>query len=157
VIAASTDSVFTHLAWVNTPRADGGLGEMKIPILADFDKKVATSYGVLLPDGVPLRALFLIDPKGTLRQVTVNDLPVGRNVDEIVRLVKALQFVEEHGEVCPANWQPGAKTLVPDSNKAKEYFKGFILSLSRMVQFLIPTFSVFQYFFSFFLKNIYIF
>ena len=113
VIAASCDSHFSHLAWVNTPRSEGGLGDMKIPILADFNKKVATSYGVLLPDGVPLRALFIIDPEGTLRQITCNDLPVGRNVDEILRLIKAFQFVEKHGEVCPANWQPGDLTMNP--------------------------------------------
>eukprot|EP00349_Pseudokeronopsis_sp_Brazil_P006288 CAMPEP_0202970508 /NCGR_PEP_ID=MMETSP1396-20130829/17279_1 /ASSEMBLY_ACC=CAM_ASM_000872 /TAXON_ID= /ORGANISM="Pseudokeronopsis sp., Strain Brazil" /LENGTH=307 /DNA_ID=CAMNT_0049699027 /DNA_START=73 /DNA_END=996 /DNA_ORIENTATION=+ len=122
VIAASCDSLFTHLAWVNTPRSEGGLGNMKIPIVADFSKTVATQYGVLLPDGVPLRALFIIDPKGNLRQVTVNDLPVGRNVDEILRLVKAFQFVEEHGEVCPANWQPGDLTMNADPEKSKEYF-----------------------------------
>ena len=107
VIAASTDSHFTHLAWVNTPRSEGGLGDMKIPIVADFSKTVAEAYGVLLPGGVPLRALFIIAPDGVLRQITVNDLPVGRNVDEIVRLVKAFQFTDLHGEVCPANWQPG--------------------------------------------------
>lgn len=103
VIAASCDSKFTHLAWVNTPRSEGGLGDMKIPIIADFSKTVATKYGVLIPDGgdcgVPLRALFIIDPAGNLRQITVNDLPVGRNVDEIIRLVKAFQFHEAHGEV----------------------------------------------------------
>eukprot|EP01034_Spumella_vulgaris_P034541 gene34541-42604_t len=122
VIAASCDSLFTHLAWVNTARADGGLGDMKIPIVADFNKTVANQYGVLLPDGVPLRALFIIDPVGNLRQITCNDLPVGRNVDEIIRLVKAFQFVEEHGEVCPANWQPGDLTMKADPTASKEYF-----------------------------------
>jgi alkyl hydroperoxide reductase subunit AhpC len=124
VIAASCDSLFTHLAWVNTARADGGLGDMKIPIVADFNKTVANQYGVLLPDGVPLRALFIIDPTGALRQITCNDLPVGRNVDEIIRLVKAFQFVEEHGEVCPANWQPGDLTMKADPTASKEYFGG---------------------------------
>ena len=95
---------------------------MGIPMIADFDKKVATDYGVLLDDGVPLRGLFIISPTGILRQITVNDLPVGRNVDEIIRLVKAFQFVEEHGEVCPANWQPGAKTMKADPTQSKEYF-----------------------------------
>lgn len=122
VIAASCDSLFTHLAWVNTPRNDGGLGDMKIPIVADFNKTVANQYGVLLPDGIPLRALFIIDPTGNLRQVTVNDLPVGRNVDEIIRLIKAFQFVEVHGEVCPANWQPGDLTMKADPKESKEYF-----------------------------------
>jgi alkyl hydroperoxide reductase subunit AhpC len=124
VIAASCDSLFTHLAWVNTPRNEGGLGSMKIPIVADFNKTVARQYGVLLPDGVPLRALFIIDPVGNLRQLTVNDLPVGRNVDEIIRLIKAFQFVEKHGEVCPANWQPGDLTMKADPNLSKEYFSG---------------------------------
>lgn len=95
---------------------------MQIPMIADFDKKVATDYGVLLDGGVPLRALFIISPTGVLRQITVNDLPVGRNVDEILRLIKAFQFVEEHGEVCPANWTPGAKTMKADPAKSKEYF-----------------------------------
>lgn len=122
VIAASCDSEFTHLAWVNTKRSDGGLGDMKIPIIADFSKEVAKNYGVLLPDGVPLRGLFIIDPKGILRQITCNDLPVGRNVDEILRLVKAFQFTDEHGEVCPANWQPGDLTMSADPIKSKEYF-----------------------------------
>ena len=121
VIAASCDSHFSHLAWVNTPRSEGGLGDMKIPILADFNKKVATSYGVLLPDGVPLRALFIIDPEGTLRQITCNDLPVGRNVDEILRLIKAFQFVEKHGEVCPANWQPGDLTMNPGMSPTRSF------------------------------------
>lgn len=123
VIAASCDSKFSHLAWVNTPRSEGGLGEMKIPIIADFDKTVATKYGVLLPGGIPLRGLFIISPTGVLRQQTFNDLPVGRNVDETIRLLKAFQFTDTHGEVCPANWQPGEKTMIPDSTKAKEYFQ----------------------------------
>jgi len=122
VIAASCDSLFTHLAWVNTPRASGGLGDMKIPIVADFDKKVANSYGVLMADGIPLRGLFIIDHKGCLRQITINDLPVGRNVDEIIRLIKAFQFVELHGEVCPANWQPGDATMKPDPKGSQSYF-----------------------------------
>jgi peroxiredoxin (alkyl hydroperoxide reductase subunit C) len=104
---------------------------MKIPLVADFSREVAKAYGVLLPlsdpgdAGVPLRALFIIDPTGTLRQITVNDLPVGRNVDEIIRLIKAFQFVETHGEVCPANWQPGDLTMVADPTVSKEYFRGF--------------------------------
>jgi peroxiredoxin (alkyl hydroperoxide reductase subunit C) len=122
VIAASCDSFFTHLAWVNTPRSNGGLGDMKIPIVADFNKVVAKKYGVLIEEGgdagIPLRALFIISPTGVLRQITVNDLPVGRNVDEVLRLVKAFQFVDVHGEVCPANWQPGDKTMHADPNKS---------------------------------------
>ena len=126
VIAASCDNKFTHLAWCQTPRTEGGLGDMQIPILADFSKTVATDYGCLIPDGedagVPLRALYIISPTGQLRQITCNDLPVGRNVDEIIRLVKAFQFVDEHGEVCPANWQPGDLTIVDDPVKKLKYF-----------------------------------
>jgi len=128
VIGASCDSLFSHLAWVNTPRSEGGLGEMKIPLLADFTKKVATEYGVLIPargggaESAPFRALFLIDPTGTLRQITVNDTPVGRNVDEVIRLLKAFQFTDVHGEVCPANWQPGDLTMSADPEKSKVYF-----------------------------------
>ena len=127
VIAASCDNKFTHLAWVETPRDQGGLGNMQIPILADFNKQVATDYGCLIPDGddagAPLRALYIISPTGILRQITVNDLPVGRNVDEIIRLVKAFQFVDVHGEVCPANWQPGDLTIVDDPIKKLKYFQ----------------------------------
>jgi len=122
VIAASCDSKFTHLAWVNTPRSEGGLGDMKIPIVADFNKDTAKAYGVLLPGGEPLRALFIISPTGILRQITVNDLPVGRNVDEIIRLVKAFQYTDTHGEVCPANWQPGDLTMIAEPTGSKEYF-----------------------------------
>lgn len=121
VIAASCDSLFSHLAWCNTPRSEGGLGDMQIPIVADFNKEVATAYGVLLPGGIPLRALFIIDPTGAIRQITCNDLPVGRNVDEILRLIKAFQFVEKYGEVCPANWQPGDATMHADPVKSKVY------------------------------------
>jgi peroxiredoxin 1 len=127
VIAASCDSAHTHLAWCNTPRSDGGLGEMKIPLLADFSKKIATDYGVLCPgagdEGVPLRALFIIAPNGVIRHITFNDLPVGRNVDETLRLLQAYQYTDIHGEVCPAGWQPGAPTMVDDHEKSKEYFK----------------------------------
>ena len=123
VIAVSCDSTFSHLAWINMPRSQGGLGDMKIPIVSDMDKSIAKKYGVLIEDeGVPLRGLFIISPTGILRQTTVNDLPVGRNVDEIVRLVQAFQFTDTHGEVCPANWQPGSATMNPDPIKSKEYF-----------------------------------
>jgi alkyl hydroperoxide reductase subunit AhpC len=123
VIALSCDSVHSHLAWINMPRTKGGLGRVKIPIVADTDKSISRSYGVLLEEGgVPLRGLFIIDAKGILRQATVNDLPVGRNVDEVIRLVKAFQYTDIHGEVCPANWQPGAPTMYADPQRSKEYF-----------------------------------
>ncbi|KAF9295098.1 thioredoxin-like protein [Linnemannia elongata] len=123
VLACSCDSEFSHLAWVNTPRNQGGLGEMKIPIIADFTKKIATDYGVLKEDeGVAYRGLFIIDPKQVVRQITINDLPVGRNVDEVVRLVEAFQFTDEHGEVCPIGWQKGQSTIKPDVAGSKEFF-----------------------------------
>ncbi|XP_074598183.1 peroxiredoxin 2 [Brevipalpus obovatus] len=123
VIACSTDSHFSHLAWINTPRKQGGLGEMKIPLLADKNLKNALSYGVYRhEDGVTFRGLFIIDKKGILRQITINDLPVGRSVDETLRLVAAFQFTDEHGEVCPANWKPGDKTIKPDVEKSKSFF-----------------------------------
>ncbi|KAF8937807.1 thioredoxin-like protein [Dissophora ornata] len=123
VLACSCDSEFSHLAWVNTPRTQGGLGAMNIPIIADFTKKIAIDYGVLKEDeGVAYRGLFIIDPKQVVRQITINDLPVGRNVDEIVRLVEAFQFTDEHGEVCPIGWQKGQSTIKPDVAGSKEFF-----------------------------------
>lgn len=124
VIAASVDSKFTHLAWIKTPRNQGGLGDMDIPILSDMTHKIARDYGVLLEDeGHTLRGLFIIDDKGILRQITMNDLPVGRSVDETLRLVQAFQYTDQHGEVCPANWTPGAPTLKPDPAGKLEYFE----------------------------------
>lgn len=124
VIAASCDSHFSHLAWVNTPRKEGGLGSMSIPLLADKSGKIARAYGVYNEEtGIPFRGLFIIDKKGNLRQVTVNDLPVGRSVDETLRLVQAFQYTDEHGEVCPAGWKPGSKTMKPDPVGSKDYFK----------------------------------
>lgn len=97
---------------------------MNIPLLSDKSMKIAKDYGVLDEDsGVPFRGLFIIDPKGNLRQITINDLPVGRSVDETLRLVQAFQFTDEHGEVCPAGWTPGKKTMKPDPTRSKTYFE----------------------------------
>ncbi|XP_013781245.1 peroxiredoxin-like isoform X1 [Limulus polyphemus] len=124
VIAVSTDSHFSHLAWINTSRKQGGLGQMNIPLLSDFNKTIARDYGVLIEDaGVALRGLFVIDPKGVIKQVTINDLPVGRCVKETLRLIKAFQFVEKHGEVCPAGWQPDSPSIKPDPKGSLEYFQ----------------------------------
>jgi len=123
VIGVSVDSQYTHLAWKNTPRNQGGLGEIRYPLLSDLSKDAAFAYGVLLEDGVAARGLFIIDDKGILQSYTVNNLSVGRNVDEALRLVQAYQYVAEHGEVCPANWKPGEKTMKPDPEGAKEYFQ----------------------------------
>lgn len=123
VIGCSIDSHFTHLAWINTPRKQGGLGAMKIPLMADLTKSICKDYGVLKEDdGIAYRGLFVIDDKGILRQITINDLPVGRSVDEILRLIQAFQFTDKHGEVCPAGWKPGSDTIVPDVEKSKEFF-----------------------------------
>lgn len=126
VVGCSVDSHFSHLAWINTPRNKGGLGGCNYPLLSDLTKQIARDYEVLIeegPDaGVALRGLFIISPDGILRQKTVNDLPVGRSVDETLRLVKAFQFTDEHGEVCPANWTPGAATMKADPEKSLEYF-----------------------------------
>jgi len=124
VLACSVDSHFSHLAWTEKPRKEGGLGTMKIPILSDLTKKISTDYGILLEDqGISLRGLFIIDDKGILRQITINDLPVGRSVDETLRLVQAFQFTDKHGEVCPAGWQPGSDSMKADVQGSKEYFQ----------------------------------
>jgi peroxiredoxin (alkyl hydroperoxide reductase subunit C) len=123
IVGASVDSQFTHLAWVNTDRKDGGLGEIKYPLLADLTKKIAQDYGVLSDGSVALRGLFLINPKGSIVYSVVHDLSVGRSVDETLRVLKAFQQVEKTGEVCPANWNEGKKTMKPDTIKSKEYFK----------------------------------
>lgn len=122
--AVSVDSEFSHLAWTKTPRDAGGLGKMTIPLIADITKVISSDYGVLLPDeGIALRGLFIIDPKQIVRQITINDLPTGRSVDETLRLIKAIQFTEKHGEVCPADWQPGQDTMKGDPEGSKSYFK----------------------------------
>ncbi|KAJ8404140.1 hypothetical protein AAFF_G00339130 [Aldrovandia affinis] len=123
VIGASTDSHFSHLAWINTPRKQGGLGPMQIPLLADLTQSISRDYGVLKEDeGIAYRGLFVIDDKGLLRQITINDLPVGRSVDETLRLVQAFQHTDKFGDVCPAGWRPGSDTIVPDIQKSKEFF-----------------------------------
>ncbi|KAF7334627.1 2-cysteine peroxiredoxin [Mycena venus] len=124
VLGISTDSQFSHLAWSTQPRKQGGLGpDLKLPLVADKSMQISRDYGVLLEDeGIALRGLFIIDPKGILRQITVNDLPVGRSVDETMRLIKAFQFTDQYGEVCPANWIEGAKTIKADPKASLEYF-----------------------------------
>lgn len=123
VLGCSVDSQFTHLAWKNTPRNKGGLGEIRYPLLADLDKQIACDYNVCLDGGVSARGVFVIDGKGILQTYTVNNLAVGRNVDEVLRLIQGYQFVEQHGEVCPANWKPGEKTMKADPVGSQEYFK----------------------------------
>lgn len=123
VVGASVDSHFSHLAWKNTPRQQGGLGEITYPILSDITRDASRSYNVLLNGGVAARGLFIIDDKGILQSYTVNNLAVGRSVDEALRLIQGYQYVAEHGEVCPANWKPGEKSMKADPEGSKEYFK----------------------------------
>jgi peroxiredoxin (alkyl hydroperoxide reductase subunit C) len=124
VLGVSVDSEHTHLAWLNTKKEDGGIQGVKYPIVSDLTKSIARDYDVLTPDGaVAFRGLFLIDKQGVVRQQTVNDLPLGRNIDEALRLVEALQFHEEHGEVCPANWKKGDRAMKADQAGLKAYFK----------------------------------
>lgn len=130
VLAISTDSHHTHLAWTRTAREDGGVGKLEIPLVADVSKKISASYGVLVDDedddmfGAALRGLFIIDPSGTIRQMQINDDAVGRSVDETLRLIRAFQYADSHvGEACPASWTPGADTIKANPDGSKEYFK----------------------------------
>lgn len=121
VIGVSVDSHFTHLAWKNTPRKQGGIGPIKYPLVADLTKQIARDYGVLLDGGVALRGLFLIDKAGVVRHALINDLPIGRSVDEAIRTLDALIFNEEHGDVCPANWHEGDEAMKPTAEGVASY------------------------------------
>lgn len=123
VIGCSVDSHFSHLAWLNTPKAEGGIKGVAYPIVSDLSKTIASNYDVLVDGaGIAYRGLFLIDKNGTVRHQVVNDLPLGRSVDEALRMVDALQFHEKHGEVCPANWHEGEKSMKPTQAGLKTYF-----------------------------------
>ncbi len=123
VLGASVDSKFSHLAWTEKPREEGGIKSLAYPLLEDLKKELAEEYGVLDEAGaVALRGLFLIDPDGIVQHATVNNLGVGRSVDETLRVLQAFQSVRENGEVCPADWKPGTKTMKADWEKSKEYF-----------------------------------
>jgi alkyl hydroperoxide reductase subunit AhpC len=122
VLGISVDSEYSHLKWVQTPRKEGGLKPFNMPLVSDITKRISKSYGVLHNESVALRGLFIIDPNGVLRHSTINDLPIGRDVDETLRVLQALQFHDEHGEVCPANWRPGSATMIADPVKSLDYF-----------------------------------
>jgi peroxiredoxin (alkyl hydroperoxide reductase subunit C) len=121
VIGVSIDSQFTHLAWKNTPINDGGIGNVQYPLVADLDKKISRQYGVLLDMGVALRGTFLIDKEGVVRHAVINDLPLGRSIDEALRMVDALEFHETHGDVCPANWKEGEEAMKPTADGVADY------------------------------------
>ena len=123
VIGCSTDSQFSHLAWKNQDIKTGGIGNVQYPLVSDFSKTISRDYGVLLEDdGVALRGSFLIDKEGILQHAVINNLPLGRNIDEMIRMVDALQFTEKHGEVCPAGWHEGDDSMKPDQDGLKELF-----------------------------------
>jgi len=124
VIGASVDSQFTHHAWAQVDRKDGGIKGVNYPLLADLSKNIARSYGVLIEEaGIALRGLFIINKDGILKHSTINHLDLGRNVDEVLRVLDAVDFSEEHGEVCPANWKKGEKAMKPTEAGLKEYMR----------------------------------
>jgi len=121
VIAVSVDSVYAHFAWRETPVAKGGIGNIGFSLVSDLDKQISRAYDVLHDEAVALRGLFLIDKDGIVRHQVINDLPLGRNVDEALRMVDALQFAEQYGEVCPANWHAGEEAMKPTATGVAEY------------------------------------
>ncbi len=123
VIGCSIDSHFTHLAWKNTPVEQGGIGQVRYPLVADLTKDIARDYDVLLDGGVALRGSFLIDTDGTIRHAVINDLPLGRNIDEMLRMIDAMHFTNEHGEVCPAGWHKGQEGMKADPKGVAEYLE----------------------------------
>jgi peroxiredoxin (alkyl hydroperoxide reductase subunit C) len=124
VLGVSIDSHFSHMAWLNTPRSEGGIKGVTYPVIADIHKTISRDYDVLIPEaGIALRGTFLIDKNGVVQQQTINNLPLGRSVDEMIRLLEALQYTETHGEVCPANWKKGETAMKATQEGLKSYFK----------------------------------
>jgi peroxiredoxin 2/4 len=123
VVGCSVDSCFSHTAWLKTPRVKGGIEGVEYPLLSDINKQLARAYDVLKEDeGIAYRGLFLIDKAGFVRHQIVNDLPLGRSVEEVLRMIDALSLVEKHGEVCPANWNKGKRTMKASNDGLIEYF-----------------------------------
>jgi peroxiredoxin (alkyl hydroperoxide reductase subunit C) len=117
------DSEFSHLAWLQTERDAGGLGDLNYPLISDLKKEISAAYNVLTDEGIALRGLFIIDKEGLIQHATINNLAFGRSVDETLRVLQAIQYVQANPEeVCPANWKPGDKTMIPDPIKSKDYF-----------------------------------
>jgi peroxiredoxin (alkyl hydroperoxide reductase subunit C) len=123
VMGVSVDSKFSHHAWRKTPVDQGGIGNISFPLISDITKEISRDYGVLIDDAVALRGTFLIDRAGVVRHATLNDLPLGRSVDETLRMVDALQHTEEHGEVCPAGWKKGQTAMKPNASGVSSYLK----------------------------------
>jgi peroxiredoxin (alkyl hydroperoxide reductase subunit C) len=121
VVGISIDSQFTHFAWRNTPINEGGIGSVQFPMVADVKHEIMQAYGIEHPDGVALRASFLIDKEGVVQHQVVNNLPLGRNVDDMIRMVDALQFFEENGDVCPAGWQKGDSGMKATAEGVADY------------------------------------
>ncbi len=123
VLGVSVDSQFSHLAWIQTARQNGGLGDLNYPLVSDLTKSISKAYNVLTDEGIALRGLFIIDKEGIIQHATINNLAVGRSVDETLRTLKAFQYVQAHpDEVCPAGWEEGKPTMKPDPKASKEYF-----------------------------------
>ncbi|GAP99287.1 peroxiredoxin [Leptolyngbya sp. NIES-2104] len=124
ILGVSVDSAFSHLAWIQTDRKSGGVGDLNYPLVSDIKKEISTAYNVLDPEqGIALRGLFIIDKDGVIQHSTINNLSFGRSVDETLRTLQAIQYVQSHpDEVCPAGWKPGDQTMSPDPVKSKEYF-----------------------------------
>ncbi|TDJ03738.1 MAG: peroxiredoxin [Deltaproteobacteria bacterium] len=122
VIGVSVDSKFSHLAWTKQDRKEGGLGDVAYPLVSDISKSISRDYGVLFNDAVALRGLFIIDEDGVVQHSTINNLGVGRSVEETLRLVDAFQYTAKHGEVCPAGWTKGDDSMKPDPEGSKEWF-----------------------------------
>lgn len=129
LIGISVDSHFSHLAYKNTSINNGGIGKIQYPLVSDITKNIARSYNVLFNDSVALRGTFLIDENFTIRHFTVNDLPLGRNVDEVLRMIDALEFHQSHGDVCPANWRPGKATIKPNKKGIENYLSDNIAEI----------------------------
>jgi peroxiredoxin (alkyl hydroperoxide reductase subunit C) len=124
ILGISVDSEFSHLAWTQVARKAGGLGDLNYPLVSDLKKEISSSYGVLTEDGIALRALFIIDKQGIIQHSTVNNLSFGRSVDEALRTLQAIQYIQANpDEVCPVNWKPGQKTMKPDPVGSKVYFE----------------------------------
>ncbi|MDF2964883.1 MAG: thioredoxin peroxidase 1 [Rickettsiaceae bacterium] len=121
VVAVSVDSHFSHIAWKNTPVTKGGIGQVQFPIVSDLNKTISSAYNVLVEAGMALRGTFIIDEDFKLRHITVNDFPLGRNVDEAIRIIDAIDFYNECGEVCPANWRKGAEGMKQTAEGVADY------------------------------------